>query len=120
MGTDDVASDGPGEATFLFVYGTLKRGEPNHDHLVGARFLGKARTQPIYRLLDLGAYPGLVRNDPDGRSVLGELWEVGPDTLARLDEFEEVPQLFLRQAVQLTGHSGPAQAYFYRGRPARK
>src|SRR5947208_2308576 len=59
----------------LFVYGTLKRGGVRLAPLAGRPFLGAARTLPRYALHDLGAYPGLVDEGADGRSVEGELYE---------------------------------------------
>jgi gamma-glutamylcyclotransferase (GGCT)/AIG2-like uncharacterized protein YtfP len=75
--------------TTLFVYGTLLRGEVNHDRLAGASFLGEARTEPAFDLVDLGPYPALVRG---GRTaVLGELYAVPRPLLAALDRFEGHP-----------------------------
>ncbi|MFO0850059.1 MAG: gamma-glutamylcyclotransferase family protein [Gemmataceae bacterium] len=99
--------------TILFVYGTLKRGERNHSRIAAGEFLGDAVTPPLYRVYDLGAYPGLVRDEADGLAVRGELWAVGGPTLAALDEFEEVPDLFVRRPVTLTGCHRLADAYFF-------
>lgn len=84
----------------LFVYGTLRRGQPLHAHLGAAEFLGRG-TVPG-RLLDLGAYPGLipasdalalpgVTPEPaGGERVHGELYRSeDADLLARLDELED-------------------------------
>jgi gamma-glutamylaminecyclotransferase len=88
----------------LFVYGTLKRGCAHHDLLAGARFAGAARTAPGFVLVDLGAYPGMVRGG--AAAVAGELFEVDRELLARLDRFEGHPHLFRRARVPLAG--GPA------------
>jgi gamma-glutamylcyclotransferase (GGCT)/AIG2-like uncharacterized protein YtfP len=101
----------------LFVYGTLKRGFCNHHRLAGAKFVGAARTHAIYRLLNLGWYPGLIEGNP-GIAVEGELWDVDEATLRRLDEYEGVPEWFQRRAVALDGTSEPAEAYFYCRDPA--
>ncbi|NIL97910.1 MAG: gamma-glutamylcyclotransferase [Planctomycetales bacterium] len=99
----------------LFIYGTLKRGQSRHALLSGQRFLGTARTQPAYRLYDLGAYPGLVA-DQRGYQVEGEVWEIDDQCLARLDQVEGVPRLYRRAIVQLQGgrHAG-VQTYLYEG-----
>ncbi|WP_394830248.1 gamma-glutamylcyclotransferase [Pendulispora rubella] len=70
----------------LLVYGTLLSGQPNARWLRGARFIGQARTEPGFRLHDLGAYPGLVAGG--STAVIGEVYEVGARTLAVLDAFE--------------------------------
>ena len=50
-----------------------------------------------------------------GVSVHGELWAVDDALLARLDEYEGVPELFTREAVAVADHFGPVQAYFFNG-----
>ncbi len=86
-------------STILFVYGTLKRGQRNHGLMREAQFLGEAITAHQYTLLDLGSFPGMI---PGGTtSVHGELYEVGPELLARLDRHEGVPRLYVRGVVWL-------------------
>ncbi len=97
--------------TVLFVYGTLKRGQRNHRLLAGQQFLAEAVTEARYRLVDLGPYPGLVRDPVAGLAVRGELWAVCPTCLAELDDFEEVPRLFVREPVAVVGHAGTVFAY---------
>jgi len=99
----------------LFVYGTLKRGEPRHRHLSGQAFVAPACTRPIYRLYNLGEYPGLVRR-ADGLAIEGELWEVDEACLRRLDRVEGCDEgLYFRTAVELAApHDGwPAETYLY-------
>jgi gamma-glutamylaminecyclotransferase len=81
----------------LFVYGTLRRGEPNHLELGEARFLRSVWTEPRYELVDLGDYPALLE---DGDApVAGELYEVDAALLGWLDRFEDVPELYERKSV---------------------
>src|SRR4051812_12996853 len=89
-------------STLLFVYGTLKRGCSNHDHLAGQRFVGPARTQPGFRLYDLGGYPGIVAQPDDTLGVIGEVWAVDDDILRDLDQFEGVHEgLYRRELIGL-------------------
>lgn len=85
----------------LFVYGTLKRGGSNHGQLAGQKFLGEAHTTPGYTLYALGDYPGLAVEADDRRGVKGELWLVDEAALARLDEFEGVPEGLYRRGPVL-------------------
>jgi gamma-glutamylaminecyclotransferase len=102
----------------LFVYGTLRRGEPGHALLNGAPLLGEARTEPEFTLLDLGEYPAIVAG---GRTAIaGELYEVEEALLRELDRYEDVPELYLRVERMIGG--GPAVIYVLRtehgrGRP---
>lgn len=83
----------------LFVYGTLRRGEPNQRQMGHARFVRAASTGPRYELVDLGGYPALLE---DGDTpISGELYEVDDALLASLDRFEDVPELYERKPVVL-------------------
>jgi gamma-glutamylaminecyclotransferase len=108
----------PPDPYTLFVYGTLMRDGCRRGVLAGQRFLGPARTLPLYDLLDLGAYPGLVRAGTDGRAVVGELYEVARALLGKLDEIEGAPQLFRLEPVAVDGVRGVVFAYFYQPHPA--
>lgn len=86
--------------TRLFIYGSLMTGQRYHDHMAGAALVRCAWTQPSFELVDLGAYPALV--DKGTVSVRGEIWEVDSTLLARLDAFEEHPDIYRRTPVDLT------------------
>ena len=73
---------------FLFVYGTLKSGGTANYRLASARLVGPAVTAPKYRLYDMGWHPAMVRDEGHGLAVEGEVWDVGPEMLAELDEYE--------------------------------
>jgi gamma-glutamylcyclotransferase (GGCT)/AIG2-like uncharacterized protein YtfP len=101
----------PAGPFLLFVYGTLMHDGRNHSLLAGQRFLGVARTRPLYRLFDLRMYPGLVHGG--GRAVEGELYEVEASRLAVLEALEEAPDLFRLEPAEVEGYT-PVYAYFYR------
>jgi gamma-glutamylcyclotransferase (GGCT)/AIG2-like uncharacterized protein YtfP len=85
----------------VFVYGTLKRGQPRHRFLAGQTFVGTAATRPIYRMFNVGKYPALVRHG-DGRSIAGEIWDVDETCLHTLDRVEGCELgLYVRAAVEL-------------------
>ena len=80
-------------ATMVFVYGTLKRGFPNHPRLAatGSPFAGAASTAAPTALV-IGPYsvPFLLPAPApsSGRLVSGELYSASPSALADLDVFE--------------------------------
>lgn len=74
-----------------------------------ARFLGEAVTAPEYTLLDLGPFPGMIEGG--SIAVHGELYEVGPELLKRLDRHEGVPRFYIRQTVKLDEQE-IAESYF--------
>lgn len=90
----------PEARTLVFVYGTLLVGERNHRLLKGTQLLSdEARTQPGFRLYDLGPYPALVRGGD--QAVVGEVYEVDQPTLAALDRLEGHPDLYRRTGIVL-------------------
>lgn len=96
------------------VYGTLKRGEPNHHTLSASVCLGTCSLMSI-ALYDLGPFPGAKREASDG--VLVEVYEVGLRTFARLDHLEDynarAPKTGLYDRVRLDTPYGEAWVYIY-------
>jgi gamma-glutamylaminecyclotransferase len=77
----------------LFVYGTLKKGFPNHDnYMETAKELGKYQTIEKYPLVLCGEryVPCLIYSPGDGHHVEGELYEVDDKCLNRLDALERI------------------------------
>ncbi|CAL1277737.1 unnamed protein product [Larinioides sclopetarius] len=79
----------------IFVYGTLKRNEPNHDLVTDsskgkAIFEGMARTVQKFPLVIASRYniPYLLYKEGVGKHVIGELYKVDEDMLDRMDELE--------------------------------
>ncbi len=83
----------------VFVYGSLLKGESNSHLLAGAEFAGPAATLPEYRLVDLGAYPGVVAGGT--AAILGEVYRVPDGLMPRLDELEDHPTVYVRTSVRL-------------------
>jgi gamma-glutamylaminecyclotransferase len=83
----------------VFVYGTLRQEEVNHDLLVRARFVAEARTEPCFDLFDLGAFPAMSTGGET--AVLGEVYAVDDATLARLDRLEGHPSFYQRTQIRL-------------------
>jgi gamma-glutamylaminecyclotransferase len=83
----------------VFTYGTLLRGEVNHDLLVQARFVSEARTEPCYELFDLGPFPAMSMGGET--SVCGEVYAVDDATLARLDRLEGHSSFYQRTRIRL-------------------
>ncbi len=100
---------------YVFVYGSLKHGYALHRLLQSQQFLSVAVTQPLYRLFDLGRYPGLVEW-PQGLAIRGEVYEVDLDCLRRLDAAEGVSEcLYTRRpvALQLEFADAKVDAWFW-------
>lgn len=61
----------------LFVYGSLKKGHFNHERfgMDTLKFIGEKEIKG-WKMLSLGAYPGIVRSDTIEDKVKGEVYEV--------------------------------------------
>lgn len=74
--------------------------EPNHRLLSSAKLIGEARTEAVFELYDLGAFPMLVKG---GRhAIVGEVYEVDAEMLAALDRLEGHPRFYRRTRIALT------------------
>ncbi|XP_052402963.1 gamma-glutamylaminecyclotransferase C-like [Carassius gibelio] len=97
----------------VFIYGTLKKGQPNHSIITNttigqAEFLAYARTVEPYPLViaTKNNYPFLLNLPGKGQRVHGEIYSVDQKMLDFLDEFEECPELYQRTKVQLEVQDG--------------
>lgn len=103
----------------VFVYGTLKRGFPNHHFMEGATFLGMARTVDAYPLVLGGDWftPNLMPEPGEGYRVIGEVWRVPAALMPALDELESVhlPNGYRRATIPLVycENSEPVHASVY-------
>jgi len=100
------------EDTKVFVYGTLRRGQPcelesTHGRGETCEYRGRA-TIPgrIYSLSD--NFPALVEGE-DG-TVVGEVYRISNRVLERLDAYEGYPHFYQRKCYH-TVH-GEAWAYY--------
>ncbi|KAK6027730.1 AIG2-like family protein [Ostertagia ostertagi] len=99
----------------VFVYGTLKRGEPNSDVLTntegqyrlvgeGATFpVGEGRTKVPYPLIVASKYniPFVLNEPGKGYQIQGEVYEVDDVKLKVLDALEAYPTLYWRQEEKI-------------------
>lgn len=99
----------------VFVYGTLKRGQPNHAVLLDgahgrAAFRGRARTLEAFPLVIAGAnnVPFLLPLPGRGRRVAGEVYAVDEQMLSFLDRFEDCPGVYRRTAAAVVLEDGDA------------
>lgn len=94
--------------THVFLYGTLKKGQPNHCIMLdttkgSAKFLGHACTVDRYPLVIAGKHniPFLLNVPGEGQHVQGEIYSVDDPMLKFLDWFEDCPQMYQRIRVML-------------------
>lgn len=92
----------------VFVYGTLKKGQPNYSRMFDsnngkAKFVSSALTTERYPLViaSKNNIPFLLNIPGQGHRVQGEIYEVDDKMLKFLDDFEGVPTMYQRTLVSL-------------------
>ncbi|XP_075548101.1 gamma-glutamylaminecyclotransferase-like isoform X3 [Dermacentor variabilis] len=87
----------------VFVYGTLKTGEPNNSVINDSKngkaiLIGTAVTVKKWPLVIASSYniPYLLHCEGKGHSITGELYSVDDKMLATLDDFESHPKYYVR------------------------
>lgn len=96
----------------IFVYGTLKKGFPNHDrYMRQARLIGTYRTRDRYRLVLSGERhsPCMMAGAGLGRKVIGELYAVDQAGLEQMDRLERIdlPDGYRRHCITVDRVAGP-------------
>jgi gamma-glutamylcyclotransferase (GGCT)/AIG2-like uncharacterized protein YtfP len=94
---------------FVFTYGTLLYGERNHHLMDDENFLSEGRIKG-FKMFNLGTYPGIEYGDGE---VLGELYIVDDETLARLDYLEEEGTLYRREKTRIYTAHNEYDAFVY-------
>jgi len=61
----------------IFICGSALQGQPDHDNLQFVKFLGAAKTRPLYRLHSAGDgwHPAIYEIGEGGISIPGEVYE---------------------------------------------
>lgn len=99
----------------VFVYGTLRKGDIRNGVLQEMQDLGQAKfikdttTYGIYKMVDVGAFPGIIEGGTT--SIVGEVWEIDKYTKQYLDLMEGVPLLYQDKPIKIEGEKG-VYAYF--------
>ncbi|XP_005995554.1 gamma-glutamylaminecyclotransferase isoform X2 [Latimeria chalumnae] len=94
--------------TYIFVYGTLKKAQPNHHHMTRGtngkgEYCGQGHTVEKYPLVIAGKYniPYLLNIPGSGCQVSGEIYAIDDQLLQFLDEFESCPHMYQRALVNI-------------------
>ena len=83
----------------LAVYGTLRKGFKNHELLEGCELVWEGYVElPYEMVVDSECIPYLVPIE-GLRKIYVEVYRVREDDLAKLDDFEEVPRVYVRVEV---------------------
>lgn len=100
------------EPIYIFVYGTLMSGQPAHNKLNGAIYLGRYRLDD-YAMYKVSYYPGIIPQNDE--HVIGEVYAITADMLPAMDEYEGEGYLYHRRTVTVSNgtEERTVQAYIY-------
>jgi gamma-glutamylcyclotransferase (GGCT)/AIG2-like uncharacterized protein YtfP len=98
----------------LFVYGSLRKGLQNHPLLEQATYIGEYTTQTSYIMIGTKSksFPYLIKGHTlptlAPTPITGELYDIPPTLIERLDALEDNPYTYTRQLIS---HDPPIEAY---------
>lgn len=103
---------------YIFVYDTLKKGDPNHFRLQSSEFVCSTKTADKYVMLDLGKFPGVIKPESTpgltANHIQGEVYNITEKTLGKLDAYEG--EWYFREEIQLENEKA-AWMYFLKEVP---
>lgn len=95
------------------VYGTLRKGQPNHFLLKNAAYIETIKI-PKLKMHDFGAFPFCTNKDTTEQdTITAEIYHVDKQTLAALDRLEGHPSFYTRELVNCTNKNGERIAFIY-------
>jgi gamma-glutamylaminecyclotransferase len=103
----------------LFVYGSLRRGFPNHYILENSVYIGEFSTTDGYIMIGTRSkvFPYIIKDsivdDATPTQIVGELYDVEPNTINRIDELEGHPHTYNRQLITVTNNTDVFESYIY-------
>uniref|UniRef100_A0A336K719 Gamma-glutamylcyclotransferase family protein n=1 Tax=Culicoides sonorensis TaxID=179676 RepID=A0A336K719_CULSO len=100
----------------VFLYGTLKRGQPNYHWLTNpdhgyAKFICDAITVEKFPLIIASRFniPFLLNIPGKGHQIKGEVYEIDEKMLHNLDKLEDYPSLYGREVKRVRKRDGTSE-----------
>ena len=96
----------------VFICGSALRGQPDHQNLQSATFVGATKTQPLYRLhaAQNGWHPAIYQVEAGGISIPGELYALTPEQYDYLVSTEP-PHMYPADVILENGDTATAMLY---------
>ena len=98
----------------LAVYGTLKRGHGNYNHLLTtSEFLGAEVVKEDMTMISMGGFPGLVETPGVTTDIHIEVFKVNdPEIAKRVDRLEGYPGWYDKKEINTS--FGKASVYYFK------
>lgn len=86
----------------VFVYGTLRRGMFYYgEYMSHAEFVAESKAEGFIMFRNPeDHYPYIIRGEGE---IVGEVFKVSQDELGKLDILEEIPGLYTRDKISVSG-----------------
>ncbi len=96
----------------VFICGSALKGQPDHQNLQSATFIGTAQTAPNYRLHAVkdGWHPGIYEVKENGISIPGEVYELTAEQYEYLVSTEP-PDMYPEEVNLKNGEKAIAMLY---------
>ena len=92
----------------LFVYGSLRKGFPNHYLVEDSPYIGEFTTVEKYLMVGTKSksFPYILYEKyaiaDQATKIIGEVYDISEDTLKKIDQLEGHPDTYLRLRVCIT------------------
>lgn len=105
--------------SFVAVYGSLRKTMGNHYILASSEFIGEAKEEVPYYMIDLGFFPALIKDYEKKNPIVFEVYNVKDFTLSTLDYLEgfrgekDPGNFYDRTTIKLTIDGKEYDCYVY-------
>uniref|UniRef100_A0A0N4ZU02 Gamma-glutamylcyclotransferase family protein n=1 Tax=Parastrongyloides trichosuri TaxID=131310 RepID=A0A0N4ZU02_PARTI len=98
---------------YVFVYGTLKKGEPNYHVMTNNEtgyheFISSGKTVPKFTLVVGSKYniPFCIEIPKKGNQIFGEVYKIDDLKFSALDKLEGYPNFYTRRLIDISCNNG--------------
>jgi len=100
--------------TYLFVYGSMKKGFKNQNRLEDDKLIGISTTRDKYSMYPAKTfnYPYLLEDEKKWQ-IDGELYELITTNISKIDMFEGVPDHYYRKQIEVYFDNQIYKAFIY-------
>lgn len=95
----------------VFLYGSLKRGQMNHNIVEKSTFIDCGITEEHYNMYAYDNFPMLIESEEES-NIRGEIYEVSDEILESIDFLESNGEFYERKLIKIESFKEPVWCYF--------